>query len=91
MTNKLIGTITVAALALCAAANAAGKPEVEKAKANADTFAALDRNGDKQISRTEAGVDRELSDNFAYIDTDGDGFISLAEFLAHFERLRDPT
>lgn len=87
--NKLIGA--AALIALCAVANADDKSRVARAKVSADTFAALDRNADNQISRTEAGVDRELSDTFAYIDTDGDGFISLAEYLAHAERLRDPT
>jgi EF hand len=46
------------------------------------TFESLDRNGDHQISRTEAGVDRRLAEDFAYIDTDGDGYISAAEYAA---------
>jgi Ca2+-binding EF-hand superfamily protein len=46
------------------------------------SFESLDRNGDHQISRTEAGVERHLSEDFAYIDTDGDGYISPAEYAA---------
>ena len=44
------------------------------------TFAALDRNGDRRISRSEAGFDRVLSQTFAEIDTDGDGFVSVDEY-----------
>jgi Ca2+-binding EF-hand superfamily protein len=50
--------------------------------AAANSFAALDRNGDHRISRSEAGFDRWLSETFADLDTDGDGFVSMAEFTA---------
>ncbi len=50
--------------------------------ASASSFAALDRNGDGRISRSEAGFDRRLSETFAELDTDGDGFVSSAEFAA---------
>lgn len=56
------------------------KTKVKVAAAN--SFAALDRNGDLRISRSEAGFDRIMSQTFAEIDTDGDGFVSLAEFNA---------
>ena len=46
------------------------------------SFASLDRNGDHQISRTEAGYNKHLAEDFAYIDTDGDGYISAAEYAA---------
>lgn len=47
-----------------------------------DAFEQLDKNADRQISRTEAGVDRTLSNRFAVLDTDGDGFLSREEFGA---------
>lgn len=50
--------------------------------ASADSFAALDRNGDHRISRSEAGFDRLMSHTFVETDTDGDGFVSQAEFAA---------
>ena len=50
--------------------------------AAASSFTALDRNGDHRISRSEAGFDRVMSDTFAEIDTDGDVFVSTAEYAA---------
>ena len=83
---KLAGLFATAAIVLSAAADApADSPKSADAQARAvqqPSFESLDRNGDHQISRTEAGVDRHLSEDFAYIDTDGDGYISPAEYAA---------
>ena len=46
------------------------------------TFEALDKNGDQQISRTEAQVDKKLAENFAHMDTNRDGYVSKSEFAA---------
>lgn len=54
----------------------------QKMIATTSTFTELDRNGDHRISRSEAGFDRVMSDLFAEIDTDGDGFVSTAEYAA---------
>ena len=45
-------------------------------------FAAMDRNGDNRISKTEAGAYKKILDRFAYIDTNGDGFITPDELSA---------
>jgi hypothetical protein len=50
--------------------------------ATAATFESLDKNADRRISRTEAGRDRVVSETFAYIDTNADGFVDKAEFAA---------
>lgn len=77
---------TLAGSAALLAATGASANDGEKAKvAAASSFASLDRNSDARISRSEAGFDRVLSQTFAEIDTDGDGFISPAEF-AHAEQ-----
>jgi hypothetical protein len=46
------------------------------------TFESLDKNADSQISKTEAAADKVLSTSFAAADTNGDGYLSKAEFSA---------
>jgi hypothetical protein len=45
-------------------------------------FDSLDRNHDRQISRTEATMKGSVSKRFDGIDADGDGYLSKAEFAA---------
>ena len=73
----LVGTMTLLASVSATAADS-GKDKV----AAASSFATLDRNRDDRLSRSEAGFDRLLSQTFAEIDSDGDGFVSPAEFAA---------
>lgn len=79
----------IAAAAACIGAAGIASAEVtyedvkaRKLVASASTFAELDRNDDHRISRSEAGFDRVMSQTFAEIDTDGDGFVSTAEYAA---------
>jgi osmotically-inducible protein OsmY len=44
-------------------------------------FAALDRNRDGYVSRVEAFADREIAKRFAQFDTDGDGRLSVDEYV----------
>jgi hypothetical protein len=46
------------------------------------TFEALDKNADRQISRTEAAGEKALSESFASVDADGDGFVTQNEYAA---------
>jgi hypothetical protein len=46
------------------------------------TFEALDRNADRQISRTEAAGEKALSESFASVDADGDGYVTRDEYAA---------
>ncbi|HEY0940397.1 MAG TPA: hypothetical protein VGE08_09900 [Steroidobacter sp.] len=78
--RKLLLVTIMGAVTL--AANASVQADDGAKVAAASPFAALDRNGDHRISRSEAGFDRLLSQTFAEIDTDGDGFVSPAEFAA---------
>ena len=85
--NKVIAVVAVTCVFAIAAAEDA--PQVAKNAASPAAFAKLDKNADNQISKTEAGIDRKLSDGFAYVDTNGDGFISRTEFLAQNETSRN--
>ena len=79
-------TLAFAAAWLVAFGNASADNVVHSEKpqkvAAANSFTALDRNGDHRISRSEAGFDRVMSDTFAEIDTDGDGYVSTSEYAA---------
>ena len=57
-------------------------PPIATKTAAMSTFESLDKNGDQRISRTEAGLDKNLSNIFATADTDGDGYVSKAEYTA---------
>jgi Ca2+-binding EF-hand superfamily protein len=71
----------ISAILLSTAANAGASDAVATATATV-TFESLDKNADQQISRTEAAGEKMLADAFAFIDTNGDGYISKAEYAA---------
>jgi Ca2+-binding EF-hand superfamily protein len=71
----------MALISLVSSGVLAGETPQPIAKAIA-TFEALDKNHDRQISRTEAGMDRKLSNGFAFLDVNGDGFLSPDEYAA---------
>jgi hypothetical protein len=73
--STCIATVVLAASAL--ADNSV--PPLQKSAAE---FSSLDRNGDKRLSRSEAGYDDRLAAIFASADTNGDGFVSPEEFSA---------
>jgi hypothetical protein len=72
--------ILVFAALACGTALAGEK--LETAVKSPPAFESLDKNADKQISRTEAGMDRKLSNGFAFLDANGDGFLSPEEYAA---------
>lgn len=75
-------------LAMVLGAGMAAASGVALAQAGADTgmvradFAALDKNRDNYLSRHEANGDREIAKRFAQFDSDGDGRLSEAEYIA---------
>ena len=73
--------LMLSVIALACGTAMAGETPQTTAKA-ATPFESLDKNADRQISRTEAGFDRKLSNGFAFLDTNGDGFISPEEYAA---------
>lgn len=76
--------ILLAASALSLTAIAGSEKEDSRTQDAAfATFETLDRNGDEQISKTEAAADKKVSHNFATLDANGDGYISKSEYAAH--------
>lgn len=45
-------------------------------------FRGLDRNNDRKLSEEEFRVDATSTTEFATLDTDHDGFLSMAEFVS---------
>jgi Ca2+-binding EF-hand superfamily protein len=76
------GVAALLALSLSAHADIA---EPDRNDDDDASFAELDKNADLRISRTEASMNRQLINQFAYIDADGDGYISPDEFRARKE------
>jgi Ca2+-binding EF-hand superfamily protein len=81
MTAKFVFAALAGSACLLAAASGFANDAKDKV-ATPGSFATLDRNGDNRLSRSEAGFDRRLSETFVELDTDGDGFVSAAEFAA---------
>lgn len=75
----IAGTACLFAASVASADNIGSDKPIATAN---DSFTALDRNNDHRLSRSEAGFDRLLSQTFAEIDTDADGFVTLGEFAA---------
>jgi Ca2+-binding EF-hand superfamily protein len=72
----VIGTLFLAANGFSAEDKPKTREEVEQ------VFASLDRDGDAQISRTEARREASLRARFAAVDSSGDGYLSKSEFRA---------
>jgi len=56
--------------------------DVKTTGAVAEMFRSLDRNTDQLISKDEARADESLSERFAAVDADGDGYVDADELLA---------
>lgn len=79
--TKLIAFLAAALLSVTAFAGDKDKKD-HSMKSSAATFDSLDKNGDAQLSKTEAAADKTLADSFASADTNGDGYLSKTEFTA---------
>lgn len=69
-------TLFVATHAVSAEDRPKTREEVEQ------VFTSIDRDGDEQISRSEAQREASLRNRFAAIDASGDGYLSKSEFSA---------
>lgn len=76
--HSMIAAGCLGAIGTASAEDTYDAGKARKMLASASSFAELDRNGDRRISRSEAGFDRVMSQTFAVIDTGGDGFVSSA-------------
>ena len=82
--------LSIAFLPGLAAAQATGEKRQALAKLIQQRFTAADKNSDGQLNRDEArsGMPR-VSERFAEIDTDGNGFVTLDDLKTYFAKQRE--
>jgi Ca2+-binding EF-hand superfamily protein len=77
--NAMIGTVLVALFTTAAVAG----DDTQKDQSNADAkFQKMDRDKDGKLSKSEAKSDSVLSEEFAAVDQDSDGYVTEAEYAA---------
>lgn len=82
MTQKLISVL--AATVLFVGVAAADDQDKEMKSADA-TFKSLDRDTDERLSKSEVTSDQMLSQHFAAVDADSDGYLTKREYTAHMK------
>jgi Ca2+-binding EF-hand superfamily protein len=80
--SKIATWMTLAAMLASWGATADDELPVRSSKDVQIVFESLDRNHDRQISRSEATLKGSVSKRFDGIDANGDGYLSRAEFAA---------
>ena len=86
MIDKLLLAIT-ATVAITGIGTAAA--DQEKLAAGVDTvFKSLDRDGDQRVSKSEATGNTMLTEHFATIDADKDGYLTEREYSAHVSDMK---
>jgi hypothetical protein len=82
MRNSIKCSRVAAGVALAVLLSASAVAGDAKSQKTVAAFQAMDKNADQQISRTEAAADKSLADNFASLDSNGDGYVSESEYMA---------
>lgn len=80
--TRLLQVLILSALSV-AAARAAEEKTMSSAE---ETFKALDKDGDQRLSKSEAANDKSLARTFAYLDANGDGYLTMREYTAHMKK-----
>lgn len=89
--RTLIPAFIASALAITSAVTSAMADDKEKSMDREETtFKALDRDSDQRLSKSEATGDKMLTDHFATIDADSDGYLTKREYTAHMKEMKSP-
>jgi len=81
--NKLLQVLVLSTLSVVAARAA---EQDQPASSAEETFKALDKDADQRLSKTEAASDKSLARTFAYLDANGDGYLTMREYTAHMKK-----
>jgi Ca2+-binding EF-hand superfamily protein len=85
MKKELI-SVLLATTILSVGVVAAADQDKPTARADA-TFKSLDRDADQRLSKTEVAKDKMLTEHFAAVDADGDGYLTTREYTAHMKEM----
>ena len=80
--RQLLPVVLALTLSVAAAHAAEDKPT----SSAEETFKSLDKDSDGRLSKSEAASDKSLARTFAYLDGDGNGFLTLREYTAHMKK-----
>jgi hypothetical protein len=87
MLQKLIPLFLISMLSI----GVASADDPSKATSADATFKSLDRDADERLSKTEVARDKMLTDHFASVDANSDGFVSKTEYTAHMRDMKKET
>jgi Ca2+-binding EF-hand superfamily protein len=80
-------TSVFAATVLAVGVAAAADQDTPAAGADA-MFKSLDRDADQRLSKSEAAPDKALSEHFAALDADGDGYLTTHEYASQSKKMK---
>lgn len=79
-------------LGFVAAVLTVGPAMADDEETSADaTFKSLDRNTDERLSKAEAAGDKMLTEHFAAVDADSDGYLTKREYTAHMKQMESAS
>jgi Ca2+-binding EF-hand superfamily protein len=84
-TSRLLQVLVMSTLSVVAA-QAAEDKSMSSAE---ETFKSLDKDSDQRLSKSEAANDKSLARTFAYLDADGNGFLTMREYTAHMKKSKE--
>lgn len=83
--NRLLQVLVLSTLS-AVAAHAVDDKSMSSAE---ETFKSLDKDSDQRLSKSEAANDKSLARTFAYLDANGDGYLTMREYTAHMKKSKE--
>jgi hypothetical protein len=80
--GRLLQVLVLSTLSIAAAHAEQNAP----ASTPEEIFKALDKDSDQRLSKSEAANDKSLARTFAYLDANGDGYLTMREYTAHLKK-----
>ena len=83
--SRLLQVLALSTLSVVGA-KAAEHDQPASASSAEEIFKSLDKDSDQRLSKSEAASDKSLARTFAYLDADGDGYLTMREYTAHMKK-----